>query len=162
MSKSDLALQDEVSVPRLELMAAVLAVKLDMTVKKELKLDLLPSLFWTDSSMVLKVYEMIESDFLYSFPEGWPSFASIVACQIGSTYHRNKIRPICFREVLQQKFLVRLTRGLMARTFCQRNQQLGRRNFLIVTRRFLQNFSTDVKRLIQSQQWPIVRLPNVS
>ena len=54
MSKSHLAPQGEVSVPRLELMAAVLAVILDMTVKKELRLDLQPSIFWIDFSTVLQ------------------------------------------------------------------------------------------------------------
>jgi len=48
-SKADLDPQDEVLLPRLELTAAVLTVKLDMTVK-ELQLDLSPSVFWTDSS----------------------------------------------------------------------------------------------------------------
>ena len=51
---SHLAPQDEVSIPKLELMVAVLAVKLDMTVKEELRLDLRPSIFWTKSSIVLQ------------------------------------------------------------------------------------------------------------
>jgi len=53
MSKSHLAPLDKVSVSSLELMAAVLAIKLEMMVKKELRLDLRPSIFWTDSSIVL-------------------------------------------------------------------------------------------------------------
>nr|CAB3263156.1 uncharacterized protein LOC104265735 [Phallusia mammillata] len=54
MSKSRLAPQGEVSIPRLELMAAVTAVKMEQTIKGELGLDLRPSIFWTDSSVVLQ------------------------------------------------------------------------------------------------------------
>jgi len=53
MSKSHLAPHDEVLIPRLELKAAVLTVKLDTAVEKELRLDLRPSIFKTDSSIVL-------------------------------------------------------------------------------------------------------------
>ncbi len=54
MAKSHLAPKDEVSIPRLELMAAVLAVKLDERVKKELNIEVQRSFFWSDSSIVLQ------------------------------------------------------------------------------------------------------------
>ena len=53
MSKSYLAPKDETSIPRLELLAAVTAVKMDMLLSTELNLNLRPSIFWTDSSIVL-------------------------------------------------------------------------------------------------------------
>lgn len=43
-----------VSIPRLELTAAVLAIRVDKMVKTELQLDLQDSCFWTDSNTVLK------------------------------------------------------------------------------------------------------------
>jgi len=43
-----------VSIPRLELQAAVLAVRVDLLLKKELRLDLARSTFWVDSQIVLQ------------------------------------------------------------------------------------------------------------
>jgi len=44
----------ETSIPRLELIAAVMAVQLEGHVKRELNLDLRPSIFWTISTVVLQ------------------------------------------------------------------------------------------------------------
>ncbi len=44
----------QMTVPRLELAAAVLVVKIDKLLRKELHLSLEPSMFWTDSQSVLK------------------------------------------------------------------------------------------------------------
>jgi len=54
MAKSRLVPAEETSIPRLELMAAVMAVELERSVQKELNLDLRPSVFWTDSKVVLQ------------------------------------------------------------------------------------------------------------
>ena len=54
MSKSRLAPKSEESVPRLELMAAVEAVKMEIVLKNELGLPLHPSIFWSDSAIVLQ------------------------------------------------------------------------------------------------------------
>lgn len=43
-----------ITVPWLELAAAALLVKVDKMLRKELYLDLKPSVFWTDSETVLK------------------------------------------------------------------------------------------------------------
>ncbi|XP_041920573.1 uncharacterized protein LOC121684581 [Alosa sapidissima] len=43
-----------VTIPRLELTAAVLAVRIDLMLKTELRLPLQESVFWTDSTSVLK------------------------------------------------------------------------------------------------------------
>lgn len=43
-----------VTIPRLELMAAVVAVKMDRMLRQELKIPLQESTFWTDSTTVLK------------------------------------------------------------------------------------------------------------
>jgi len=55
MAKSRLVPAEETSISRLELMAAVMAVELERSVKKELNLDLRPSVFWTDFKVVLKI-----------------------------------------------------------------------------------------------------------
>lgn len=53
MSKSRVAPLKQVSIPRLELTAAVLAVKMDKMLKTEIHIPLEPSTFWTDSTTVL-------------------------------------------------------------------------------------------------------------
>ena len=51
--KSRLASIKSVSIPRLELTAAVLAIRLDEMIRKELDLPITSSFFWTDSTAVL-------------------------------------------------------------------------------------------------------------
>lgn len=52
-SKSRLAPVKKTTIPRLELMAATVAVKSDVLVRRELDLPLKDSVFWTDSMIVL-------------------------------------------------------------------------------------------------------------
>ena len=52
-SKGRLAPLKAVTIPRLELCAAVTAVNLDIMLRQELDIPLLPSTFWTDSTIVL-------------------------------------------------------------------------------------------------------------
>ena len=54
MAKSRLTPLKYISIPRLELSAATVAVRLDKLIKKELELFVAESFFWTDSSSVLK------------------------------------------------------------------------------------------------------------
>ncbi len=53
-AKSRLAPIKTMTIPRLELSAAVVAVKMDSMLRKELRLPLSESVFWTDSSTVLQ------------------------------------------------------------------------------------------------------------
>ena len=53
MSKSRVAPTRSVTIPRLELCAAVLSVKLDVLIRRELDIDISRSVFWTDSTVVL-------------------------------------------------------------------------------------------------------------
>ena len=53
MAKSKVAPVKAVTIPRLELQAALLAARVDLTVRSELRLDLAPSTFWVDSEIVL-------------------------------------------------------------------------------------------------------------
>ena len=55
MSKSRLAPIKAMSIPRLELSAAVLSVRLDIFLRKELHLSLSDSTFWSDSTAVLQI-----------------------------------------------------------------------------------------------------------
>ena len=52
-AKGRLAPIKEITIPRLELCAAVEAIRLDVMIRRELDLELLPSTFWTDSQIVL-------------------------------------------------------------------------------------------------------------
>lgn len=54
LGKARVAPLKQVTVPCLELTAAVLAVKVDKMLRSELQLPLEESLFWTDSTSVLK------------------------------------------------------------------------------------------------------------
>ena len=53
MGKARVAPKKFVSIPRLELVAAVLSVKISNMIKKELQLQELDEAFWTDSRVVL-------------------------------------------------------------------------------------------------------------
>lgn len=57
MGKSRVAPLKQVTVPRMELTAAVIAVKMDKMLQLELQLKLGESIFWTDSVKVLKYIE---------------------------------------------------------------------------------------------------------
>ena len=54
MAKSRLAPVKPMTIPRLELSAAVIAVRMDTTLRNELRISLRESVFWTDSEIVLK------------------------------------------------------------------------------------------------------------
>ena len=53
MAKSRLAPVKTMTIPRLELAAAALSVKVDSVVRRELDIDIKKSVFWTDSTIVL-------------------------------------------------------------------------------------------------------------
>ncbi|XP_076853974.1 uncharacterized protein LOC143509288 [Brachyhypopomus gauderio] len=54
LGKARVAPLKQTTIPRLKLTAAVLAVRLDKMLRREFQLDLQPSVFWTDSTTVLK------------------------------------------------------------------------------------------------------------
>ena len=53
MAKSKITPRRFISIPLLELVAAVLAVKISVLIKKELEMEELTEYFWTDSKVVL-------------------------------------------------------------------------------------------------------------
>lgn len=54
IGKARVAPLKQVTIPRLELTAAVVAVKIDKMLRQELQVPLQPSIFWTDSTTVLR------------------------------------------------------------------------------------------------------------
>lgn len=57
MGKSRVAPLKQVTIPRMELTAATIAVKMDRMLRQELQIDLEESNFWTDSTTVLRYIE---------------------------------------------------------------------------------------------------------
>ena len=53
-AKSRLALMKKITIPRLELSAVTLAMKIDGMLKRELEIPIGNSLFWTDSTCILR------------------------------------------------------------------------------------------------------------
>ena len=54
MGKARVVPLKPVTIPRLELTAATMAVRKDVMLQSELELSLMPSVYWTDSTSVLK------------------------------------------------------------------------------------------------------------
>lgn len=63
MAKSHLAPLKKVTIPRLELMAATLSVKLDAMIRRQLDLPYSESLYWSDSTIVLHYVKNKEKRF---------------------------------------------------------------------------------------------------
>ncbi|XP_015747596.1 PREDICTED: uncharacterized protein LOC107327368 [Acropora digitifera] len=63
MAKSRLAPLKAITIPRLELSAAVLAVRLDRMIRQEITLPIKSSTFWTDSTCVLRYIRNKEKRF---------------------------------------------------------------------------------------------------
>ena len=60
MAKSRLAPMKQMTIPRMELLAATTSVKLDAVLRKELGIDILKSYFWTGSMIML--YYIVNED----------------------------------------------------------------------------------------------------
>ncbi len=57
LGKSRVAPLKQVTIPRMELTAATIAVKMDRMLRQELQINLEESTFWTDSTTVLRYIE---------------------------------------------------------------------------------------------------------
>ena len=57
MAKSRLASLKSISIPRLELSAATVAVRLDKIIRRELELSVEELVFWTDSTSVSQILD---------------------------------------------------------------------------------------------------------
>ncbi|XP_022102055.1 uncharacterized protein LOC110985381 [Acanthaster planci] len=82
LSKSRLAPLKKVTIPRLELTAATLSVRLDAMIKKEFDLPLEESVFWTDSTIVLR--------YIYNEQKRFHTFVAnrVAVIQNQSSFHQ--------------------------------------------------------------------------
>jgi len=74
LGKSRLAPIRQMTIPRLELSAAVIAVRMDRMLSRELSLEIQDSVFWTDSMIVLQYIYSCSKRFQTVWRTGWLSF----------------------------------------------------------------------------------------
>lgn len=118
LGKSRVLPLKNITVPRLELAAAALLVKVDRMLRREFHLDLKPSVFWTDSQTVLKYLANDQARF--------------------KTYVANRVSLIRDNTELSQWRYVGTkdnpaddsSRGLSARKFLEQRRWIHAREFL--------------------------------
>eukprot|EP00794_Sanderia_malayensis_P014754 gene14754-biopygen11840 len=71
IGKSRLSPLKQMSIPRLELSAATLAVKFDQMIRTELDMEIDKSFFWTDSQAVLRYIHNETEDCRHLSPTNW-------------------------------------------------------------------------------------------
>ena len=69
MSKTRVVPQERITIPRLELSPATVSVRLDKMIKRELRMTVERTFFWTDSTSVLKYVANSHTD--CSSPSQW-------------------------------------------------------------------------------------------
>ena len=75
-SKGRLAPLKTITIPRLELTAAVTAVQLDILIRSSLDIECMPSTFWTDSKIVLAYICSEHKRFMLHSSGSWFAFVS--------------------------------------------------------------------------------------
>ena len=70
MGKSKVTPQKYISIPRLELVAATLSMKISVMLRKELQFPDLKEMFWTDSETVQEYTKIQPKRFKISVPNG--------------------------------------------------------------------------------------------
>ena len=84
MSKACLVPIKPMSIPRLELAAAVLAAKIDSTLRKQMSVPLEESYLWSDSEIVLSYIYNQENDFMSLWQTGLKSYINLLLQTNGS------------------------------------------------------------------------------
>ena len=74
MSKTRVVPQERITIPRLELSPATVSVRLDKMIKRELRMTVERTFFWTDSTSVLKYVANSHTD--CSSPSQWRHVSS--------------------------------------------------------------------------------------
>ncbi|TWW61447.1 hypothetical protein D4764_04G0000940 [Takifugu flavidus] len=120
MGKSRVSPLKQITVPRLELTAAVVAVKVDRMLQEEMQIPLQQSIFWTDSTTVLKY---IDSE--------TARYKTFVANRI--TLIREATKPSQWRRYVRtsQNPADKATRGLKARSLMQDRDWINGPQFLL-------------------------------
>lgn len=107
-----------ITVPRLELTAAVLATKVDTMLKEELNIKLEDSVFWTDSTAVLK--------YLNNTDKRFHTFVANRIATIRETVEPSQWRHVCSKDNPADD----ASRGMKVGTFLKNNRWLGGPAFL--------------------------------
>ncbi len=119
MGKSRVSPLKQITIPRLELTAAAVAVKMDKVLRRELQIPLQQSVFWTDSTTVLN-YIGNES----------ARFKTFVANRVSQI--RDATTPLQWRFVKStQNPVDQATRGFKAKDFVQAETWMKGPNFLL-------------------------------
>ncbi|XP_039509456.1 uncharacterized protein LOC120464180 [Pimephales promelas] len=119
MGKSRVSPLKQITIPRLELTAATIAVKVDKILRQELQIPLQQSVFWTDSTTVLNYIDSESA-----------RFKTFVANRISLI--RDATTPLQWRYVrTSQNPADQATRGLKAKDFIQEETWVKGPDFLL-------------------------------
>ena len=92
MAKTRVTPRNFVSIPRLELVAAVLAVKISALIKKEIEMEELTEHFWTDRKAVLEYIANDSRAFKTFVANRVQEFKNTVVQTNGITLHQRTIK----------------------------------------------------------------------
>ena len=99
MAKARVAPSASITIPRLELMAAVVAARLSVTIDKELRLERAQHFFWTDSKIVLGYFRNDARRFKIFVSNRVRRFRISAGHLSGDTFPAGTIQPIWPAEV---------------------------------------------------------------
>lgn len=91
MAKSRVTPLKPVTIPRLDLTAALVSSKISFMLRKELEYTPIEEVVWTDSKMVLATSIMTPEDFLYLLVIAFTETESGHRLDSGTTLERNPI-----------------------------------------------------------------------
>lgn len=126
MGKSRLSPLKPMTIPRMEMSAAVLSTRLDRIIRKEIDFAINDSVFWTDSTCVLRYVANEEKNTRRSLLIESPPYANSHCRRNGGMSVRKPTRQTMLLEVFQLKPSLQVIAGTEARLSSGRTNKVGR------------------------------------